>query len=82
MVITEALSFGVPVLCSSECGAAEVISDRYKSLALSHQSKNEFWLTELESMLTDNKRMKVYTRTWDQVAREYHSVYESIAGRI
>ena len=28
MVITEALSFGVPVLCSSECGAAEIISPR------------------------------------------------------
>tara|TARA_B100000035_G_scaffold302128_1_gene299434 strand:+ start:1587 stop:2642 length:1056 start_codon:yes stop_codon:yes gene_type:complete len=82
MVITEALSFGVPVLCSSECGAAEVISDRYECSALSYHSKNEFWLNELESILSNKKSMGVYTRTWDQVAREYHSVYESIAGRI
>jgi UDP-glucose:(heptosyl)LPS alpha-1,3-glucosyltransferase len=82
MVITEALSFGVPVLCSSECGAAEIISEGYKSSALSHQSKNEFWLTELESILTDKKRMEIYSRSWEQVAQEYLSVYESITGRI
>ena len=51
MVITEALSLGVPVLCSTECGAAEIISERYKSSALSYQSKNEFWLNELEYIL-------------------------------
>jgi UDP-glucose:(heptosyl)LPS alpha-1,3-glucosyltransferase len=82
MVITEALSFGVPVLCSSECGAAEVISERYKSSALSHQSKNEFWLNELESIFSNKKSMEIYTRTWEQVALEYLSVYRSISGRI
>ena len=41
MVITEALSFGVPVLCSSECGAAEIISERYK-VHLSHKVKMNF----------------------------------------
>jgi len=81
MVITEALSFGVPVLCSSECGAAEIVSERYKSSAMSYQIKNELWLTELESILTDNKRMKVYSRSWEQVAQEYLSVYESITCR-
>ncbi len=82
MVITEAISFGVPVLCSSECGAAEIISDRYKSSALSYQSKNKFWLNELESILSNKKSMEVYTRSWEQVAREYLSIYESITCRI
>lgn len=81
MVITEALSFGVPVLCSSECGAAEIISERYKSSALSHQSKNEFWLNELESIFSNKKSMEIYTRSWEQVALEYLSVYESITSR-
>lgn len=82
MVITEALSFGVPVLCSSECGAAEVVNERYKSSALSYQSKNEFWLTELESILSTKKSMEVYSRSWEQVAQEYLPVYESMTGRI
>ena len=43
MVITEALSFCVPVLCSSECGAAEIINE-HEGKVLAEQSTLVEWV--------------------------------------
>ena len=55
MVVTEALSFGIPVLCSRECGAAEIITEHFISSALSCEDPNEVWLRELEGILSNKK---------------------------
>lgn len=82
MVITEALSFGVPVLCSTECGGSEALKRKYNSSALSHNEKNEFWLSELGDILSNVDSTDLYERSWEQVAQEYRAVYESIACRV
>ena len=82
MVITEALSFGVPVLCSSECGASEVVRPEHNSSCLSYLETKESWVNQLEQILFCSKPTDLYSRTWKQVAQEYITFYQSIAGRI
>ena len=82
MVVTEALSFGIPVLCSRECGAAEIITERFISSALSCEDANEVWLRELEGILSNKKSMACYSRSWEQVAKEYITVYISISDMV
>ena len=73
MVITEALSFGVPVLCSSECGAAEVIKE-HAGQVLPEKSTLMEWVNSTNSILV-NKNHFTYARSWLSCAKEYEKIY-------
>ena len=73
MVITEALSFGVPVLCSSECGAAEVIKE-HAGQVLPEKSTLTEWVNSTNSILV-NKNYFTYSRSWLSCAKDYEKIY-------
>ena len=76
MVITEALSFGVSVLCSSECGAAEVVCANAGSVLPENYHFKE-WSTSANSLLTCPNQF-TYSRSWNSCAEEYRKVYKTI----
>lgn len=73
MVITEALSFCVPVLCSSECGAAEIINE-HAGKVLAEKSTLVEWVNSTNSILV-NKNHFSYSRTWLSCAKDYEKIY-------
>ena len=73
MVITEALSFCVSVLCSSECGAAEIINE-HEGKVLAEQSTLVEWVNWTNSILV-NKNHFSYSRTWLSCAKDYEKIY-------
>lgn len=77
MVITEALSFGVPVLCSSECGAAEVVGLNSGNV-LSEECDSEEWASSASYILAQTNNF-TFTRSWASCAEEYKKLYELIS---
>ena len=78
MVITEALSMGVPVLCSSECGACELMDSEHGSIISCAESISK-WVSEADGLLCRKTTIPVFERSWEAVAREYISCYENIS---
>ena len=76
MVISEALSMGVPVLCSSECGAAECIGSE-NGLSLPSDEKLSTWVGNAEKIISENYRIN-YEMSWEQVASKYHQIYKRL----
>jgi len=76
MVISEALAMGVPVLCSSECGASEVIKEG-TGASLSHNSEISLWAEKASELLESNYLVD-YRRNWSTVASEYKKIYSEI----
>lgn len=78
MVIPEALSLGIPVLCSKECGAASVIT-KGQGAALAQSESNEMWAKATTDLLNAKYPKDVsYERPWSRVAKEYTVVYRKI----
>ncbi len=77
MVITEALSSGVRVLCSSESGAAEVVCTNAGSVLPENYSLKE-WSISANSLLTCPSQFN-YSRSWCSCAKEYRKVYKTIS---
>jgi len=77
MVITEALAMGVPVLCSSECGASEIVNHQQGGSLPENASISE-WISKSENLLSYSHSQILYDRPWRQVAHEYNSIYSSI----
>ena len=76
MVITEALASGVQVLCSRECGAAEVLCANAGSvLPETHHFKE--WSIFANSLL-DRPNQFTYSRSWHSCAEEYRKLYKTI----
>jgi UDP-glucose:(heptosyl)LPS alpha-1,3-glucosyltransferase len=76
MVISEALAMGIPVLCSSECGASEVIKED-TGASLSHNSEISLWAEKASELLESNYLVD-YRRNWSTVASEYKKIYSEI----
>ena len=76
MVITEALSCGVQVLCSRESGAAEVVCANAGSVLPENYHFKE-WSNSANSLLSCPKQFS-YSRSWQSCAEEYRKVYETI----
>ena len=78
MVIPEALSLGIPVLCSKECGAASVIT-KGQGAALAQSESNEMWAKAATDLLNAKYPKDVsYERPWSRVANEYMKFYRNI----
>jgi len=78
MVISEALSIGIPVLCSKETGASDLLNLEY---TLNCQDAIALWCDVLKGILAqpnDNflKRSKI--DSWQQVASKYYSNYKDL----
>ena len=76
MVITEALVMGVTPLCSSECGASEVIKEG-TGASLPHNSEISLWAEKASELLESNYVVD-YRRDWSTVATEYKKIYSEI----
>lgn len=74
MVITEALSMGVPVLCSSECGASETIDDR-NGRKVREDDPLIDWIESANEILDDKEVDVSFSRNWSEVAKEYLGLY-------
>ena len=78
MVIPEALSLGIPVLCSKECGAAEIITEGQGS-SLLHNEPDHIWAEIAYKLLTKACTNDAsYNRPWSKVAKEYSGIYRRI----
>ena len=78
MVVAESLSIGIPVLCSKETGASDLLNLEY---TLNYQDDIGLWCDVLKEILAqsnDNfpKRSKI--DTWQQVASKYYSNYKDL----
>ena len=78
MVVAESLSIGIPVLCSKETGASDLLNLEY---TLNYQDDIGLWCNVLKGILAqpnDNflKRSKI--DSWQQVASKYYSNYKDL----
>ena len=76
MVITEALSMGVSVLCSSECGASECINSA-NGLTLPSSEKLVSWADKASEIMSANSIIK-YEMSWQEVASRYLEIYSKL----
>jgi len=79
MVVTEAMTRGIPVLVSDQVGAAsEVTSEFGKVMPL--QAPLEDWVRATKELLSASSSVgSAYSRTWERVADEYAVLYEKIS---
>ena len=77
MVITEALSMAVPVLCSSECGATETITDR-NGRKIREDCPLFDWVASANEILDDHEVEVSFSRNWSEVAKEYLELYMKV----
>ena len=82
MVIAEAISLGIPAICSNQCGAAELKDSLL--LTLDYNEKTSIWAEttckhlRASTSLTNLDKMK----TWPDVAIEYIKIYKTIAKEV
>ena len=77
MIIAEAMTVQVPVLCSAECGAASLVTEAYGA-TLPACNAIEDWMNAADRLLTNPPPSKGFSRPWEQVAWEYLSTYRKI----
>ncbi|MBT5381011.1 MAG: glycosyltransferase family 4 protein [Opitutae bacterium] len=78
MVIAEALTACVPVLCSTECGASEIVSsDQGRCIPV--DASTEIWRSAASEILDKSPCKSSYNRSWSIVANEYQELYAEIS---
>jgi UDP-glucose:(heptosyl)LPS alpha-1,3-glucosyltransferase len=77
MVIGEAMAARVPVVVSDVCGAAAQIAPDAGAIVPLDASA-ERWADEVEKQLRRSDAPPKFTRSWDDVAREYETIYRKI----
>lgn len=79
MVIAEALSVGIPVLCSKETGASELLTS---SNTLNYQDPFGLWCDVLKKIILQpygDIVPQTKAKFWPDVAQDYFSCYESLS---
>jgi len=77
MVITEALSAGVPVVISDLCGAATEVTPS-KGTVLALNASIEQWVKASDFWLNGSDHNIDYHHGWENVASEYEQLYRTI----
>ena len=78
MVVIEAMAARVPVVISDVCGAADYVKPAHGDvLALSKGA--QAWVDACDRQLSRSVGPPGFERRWDQVAKEYLLVYESVS---
>ena len=78
MVIAEALSIGIPVICSQETGASELLNLEH---TLNYQDTIGLWCDVLKGILaqpSDNFPKRAKINSWQHVASKYYSNYKEL----
>lgn len=76
MVITEALASQVPVVVSSQCGAASEVGNNQGKVL--DGSNIEPWAEACDELLSRKVNPPPYQRSWQDVAKAYIDIYRSI----
>jgi UDP-glucose:(heptosyl)LPS alpha-1,3-glucosyltransferase len=75
MVIAEALSLGIPVVCSKECGIAS--HKEFSGVSLKESDSIKSWCTKLRCQLFPDRQDSFYnSRTWKNCAQEHLNIYK------
>ena len=77
MVISEAMSARVPVVVSDVCGAAAQITPDAGAI-VPLDAPADRWADEIEKQLCRSDAPPQFARGWDDVAREYETIYRNI----
>ena len=79
MVIAEAISLGIPAICSNQCGAAEIKNSLL--LKMDCDEKTSVWAETTCNHLRTSTSLTNYNRmkTWSDVADDYIKLYKTIA---
>ena len=77
MVVSEAMAARVPVVVSDACGAATQIAADAGSI-LPFDASCERWAGEIEKQLCRSDAPPQFVRGWNDVAREYETIYRKI----
>lgn len=77
MVISEAMSAGVPVVISDVCGAAEHVAEEAGTV-LPLSASVEVWASAVEKQLNRSEPVPLFDRSWARVAQEYELIYREI----
>jgi|GEM_PF-5050793 len=87
LVITEAISHGLAVLASSECGALELWPDRPFELHLSSGAEDKAWARALRKLVQDREfrqncvqqsQKQVSLWNWDMAAEKYDQAWRKL----
>ncbi|MDX8411394.1 MAG: glycosyltransferase family 4 protein [Mariprofundaceae bacterium] len=81
MIIAEAMAARVPVLVSSQCGAASEVSQAHGAV-LELYAPADAWADAAHVLLAKENSSPGFTRPWRQVAQDYVAIYERIANDI
>ena len=77
MVIAEAMSLRIPVICSSQCGASnDVQNDRGK--VLDYNTPDSIWVESLLHILKSKSPKVHFQRSWRAVSLEYVKLYKEL----
>ncbi len=74
MVISEAMAACVPVVVSDVCGAADQVT-KAAGAVVALDATPEQWVAAIEMQLCRNDAPPRFVRGWDEVAREYETIY-------
>jgi len=78
MVVSEALSAGLLVLCSDKVGAVEYFPQTKNISAVRLGSKIDVWVDALGSLISLTERDSISVCGWTEVAEQYLSEYKRI----
>ena len=81
MVISEAMSAKVPVVISDVCGAAAQVTSAAGAV-LPLAAPLAAWVEAVESQLRRDQTPPQFVRSWNDVAREYETIYQESWGRL
>ena len=76
MVVSEALFMQVPVLCSFECGASEILEPSH-GISMPENTGLAQWVAEAHRLLKADIDV-AYERKWANVAIEYSGIYAKL----
>ena len=80
MVIAEALSLGIPVVCSQECGVSSSIN-KVNLLTLSENENNDVWVKLILKLLNQYDFLNPSCEldfSWSKVSEKMIEIYLSI----
>lgn len=77
MVIAEAMSLGIPVACSNECGASKDVSSNHGK-TLDYDSTDSEWVHCVASVLGAGRPEVPFKRSWKDVCLDYCKIYQEL----
>ena len=77
MVIAEAMSLGIPVACSNQCGASKDVSSDYGK-TLDYDATDSEWADCVNSVLSAARPEKPFQRSWKDACLEYCKIYQEL----